>query len=149
MLFFPIGQTTVTDTTFHKMIMNFRKFPRPWIQGDKITIILRAPPLLLMAFHIFRYLMQGFIYFCNSPLDWFYYMWYCVLHVVNNLKEQMNEFSKSEEKQLLIGQSFPLNQVGGISSNPLRDGLFIRTSTWFIKWCKQVSWQLVDHVDLF
>lgn len=90
MLSFPIGDTTVAKAAFRNMITNFREFSRPWIQRDKITVILRASlSFLLMSLHILWYLMEGFVNFCNSPFNWFDNVWNSVLHVINNLREQI------------------------------------------------------------
>lgn len=104
-----ITQTAVTDTAFKDVLMSFRKFLSPWIQGDKIIVILTAPYSLFVAFHIFRNLMEGFVYFSNSPFNWLHNMWNCVLHVINNLKMCKARVNTKEEGK----QSEALENVKG------------------------------------
>ena len=95
-LFLTTRQTTVTNTPFNKVIMNFRKFSVPWTQRNKISVIPGISPLFLVTFHIFRYLMKGSIYFCNSPFHRLYDVRNCIFHVINNLtggKEQKSHGS--------------------------------------------------------
>lgn len=127
------------------MILNFREFSCPWIQRDKITVILRASlSFLLMSFHILWYLMEGFVNFCNSPFNRFDNMWNSVLHVINNLREQMtnakllnrDESTGKHSKAVTKNQSTAVSKKSGreeLSHNFTTTKDHITNTLWKVK----------------